>query len=78
MLHDDTRGKIMAGLYDHAPWLADPVFGSELVVLDLLIAGGVLLFGIVTAFWYPGMMARVISRLFMDIELKRIKKQKML
>ncbi|MCK5772430.1 MAG: mechanosensitive ion channel [Thermoplasmata archaeon] len=66
----------MAGLYDRAPWLADPVFGSELVVSDLLIAGGVLLFGIVTAFWYPGMMARQISRIFMNIELKRIKKQK--
>ncbi len=66
----------MAGLYDHAPWLADPVFGSELVVFDLVLAGLVLLFGIITAFWYPGMMAKIISRLFMDIELKRIRKLK--
>ncbi len=66
----------MAGLYDKAPWLADPVFGSELVVFDILLAGAVLLFGIITAFLYAGMAARAISRLFMDLEFKRMRKLK--
>jgi len=66
----------MAGLYDLAPWLDDPVLGSELKVIELMVACGIILFSLVSSLWIPGLISRSISSFFIDFEKKRLLKRK--
>ena len=49
-------------------WLKDPVLGSDIVVQDLLVAGAIMLLGIVLASIFPRLMANSIARIFANME----------
>ena len=55
-------------------WLDETVLGSNIIVRDLMIAGAILLLGVVLASFMPRMLANNIARIFSNIEYRSLKR----
>lgn len=57
-------------------WLEEPVLGPDILLEDVLIAGGILLLGIVLAIIFPRLISRNIGELFVRGQIKNMKRKR--
>ena len=57
-------------------WYEDPVLGSDIVVYELLIALGIFSLGILLSIWFPRFIARNVTRFYLNIEERSLRKDR--
>ncbi|MGA1822136.1 MAG: mechanosensitive ion channel domain-containing protein [Thermoplasmatota archaeon] len=57
-------------------WYEDPVLGSDIMVYELLIALGIFTLGVLLSIWFPRLIARNVTRFYLNIEERSLRKDR--
>ncbi len=57
-------------------WLEEPILGPDILLEEVLIAGGILVLGIILALIFPRLISRNIGELFVNYQIKQMEKKK--